>query len=187
MTESNAEPAATSHQGPGPGPGVVLVTGAAGAVGRVIGPALIHAGHTVRAMDLQPTPWATDAIVGDGNDPDLWDQALQNVRVIVHLAAWAREGTDLTDLLGPNYVMPRRLVQRAAAARTVQRLILASTVQVYSGTRPALDRAESLEDVAPTNDYALSKVWLEHLGEWSARAQLVGARSPHRLVCTRRT
>ena len=151
----------------------VLLTGSAGSIGRIIGPTLIQAGHAVRGVDLQPTDWADDHRVGDLADPTLLRDALIGIDTVIHLAAIPYSRSPFDDLLEPNYVAPRRLVDAAAEAGTVRRLVLASTMQIYNGlaTPPidAVDQVRLREQVAPTNDYALSKVWLEHLGEWAAR------------------
>lgn len=154
----------------------ILLTGSAGAIGRCIGPDLVSAGHTVRGFDRASTGWAEDAVVGDlGNvaDRGAMAEALAGIDTVIHLAANPLGRTPFSELLGPNYVGSRRLIELAAEAGAVRRLILASTIQVYSGQRDQPEGVKAglggMEDVAPTNDYALSKVWLEHLGEWAAR------------------
>lgn len=151
----------------------ILLTGSAGAIGRRIGPHLIEAGHTVRGFDLVPTDWADDAVVGDLTDRRAVAEAIAGIDTVIHLAANPFSHTPFNDLIGPNYTAPRQLVELAAETGTMRRLILASTIQVYYGHRRLSPDAQAqlggLEDVAPGNDYALSKVWLEHLGEWAAR------------------
>ncbi|MEM1211148.1 MAG: NAD(P)-dependent oxidoreductase [Planctomycetota bacterium] len=151
----------------------ILLTGSAGAIGRRIGPELIQAGHAVRGYDLFPTEWAEDAVTADLTDREAMAEALLGIDTVIHLAANPFGKTPFADLLQPNYVGPRQLVELAAGQGTLRRLVLASTIQVYRGHKglPHEQRAQhgGMEDVAPTNDYALSKVWLEHLGEWAAR------------------
>lgn len=151
----------------------ILLTGSAGAIGRRIGPHLLEAGHTVRGYDRSPTEWVEDAVTADLTDHAAMAGALDGIDTVIHLAANPLGKTPFSELVQPNYVGPRQLVELAAEAGSLQRLILASTIQVYNGHKdlPQAQRAElgGMEDVAPANDYGLSKVWLEHLGEWSAR------------------
>ncbi|MEM6392812.1 MAG: NAD(P)-dependent oxidoreductase [Planctomycetota bacterium] len=151
----------------------ILLTGSAGSIGRCIGPSLIETGHTVRGYDRQPTPWTEDALVADLTDRGAMADALRGIDTVVHLAANPSGRASFDELLQPNYIGPRQLVELAAEAGTPQRLILASTIQVYGGAAdlPQEQRARlgRPEDAVPNNDYALSKVWLERLGEWSAR------------------
>ena len=72
---------------------VVAVTGATGTLGRVLVPALLAAGHDVRAMTRTAgrvrTPGATE-VVADVLDPAALSDALAGVDVVLHLASSAR-------------------------------------------------------------------------------------------------
>src|SRR4051794_14752319 len=69
----------------------VLVTGATGYVGRRLVPALIAAGHEVRALARDPAattlPAGSEAVQGDLTDPASLARAVEGVDVVVHLAA----------------------------------------------------------------------------------------------------
>ncbi|MFC6343019.1 SDR family oxidoreductase, partial [Nocardioides hankookensis] len=65
----------------------VLVTGATGFVGSRLAPALLEAGHEVRAMTRHPESYdgPGDAVAGDVTDPGSLAEALSDVDVAVYL------------------------------------------------------------------------------------------------------
>lgn len=65
----------------------VLVTGATGFIGRRLAPALVEAGHDVRAMTRRPQEYdgAGSPVGADVEDPSSLDQALDGVDVAVYL------------------------------------------------------------------------------------------------------
>ena len=65
----------------------VLVTGATGFVGRRLTPALVEAGHAVRAMTRRPEEYAGpgEAVGADVHDPDTLGPALAGIDVAVYL------------------------------------------------------------------------------------------------------
>ena len=66
---------------------LVLVTGATGFIGRHLAPALVEAGHRVRAMTRHPDRYdgPGDAVFGDVADPDSLPDALDGVRFAYYL------------------------------------------------------------------------------------------------------
>jgi hypothetical protein len=92
------------------------------------------------------------------------------MEVVLHLGAYPNDADFLEVLLEPNV---RGLFHICDAAREfkVERLILASTLQVVSGhrrTKPG--QTVRIEDgPAPVNHYALTKVWAEAMGDMYAR------------------
>ena len=68
-------------------PGPVLVAGASGFVGRRLCPALVEAGHEVRAMTRRPEAYqgAGEAVHGDVHDPDSLPAALKGCRAAYYL------------------------------------------------------------------------------------------------------
>ncbi|HEV2126391.1 MAG TPA: NAD(P)-dependent oxidoreductase [Chloroflexota bacterium] len=146
----------------------VLVTGSTGAIGEPLCRYLVQRGHTVRGFARRPTPGLDDYVTGDLNDRDAVRRAVEGMDTIVHLGAYPNPADFIDVLLQPN-VVGLYYVCEAAVEFGVKRLILASSVQVISGHR-FRDRPVTVEDgPAPTNHYALTKVWAEAAGEMYAR------------------
>ena len=146
----------------------VLVTGSTGAIGEPLCNYLIGRGHTVRGFARRPTPGLTDFMEADLIDRDAVRRAVEGMDTIVHLGAYPNPADFIDVLLGPNVVGLYHILEAAAEFR-MQRLILASTVQVITGHR-GLNRPVTIEDgPAPVNHYALTKVWSEAAGDMYAR------------------
>ena len=146
----------------------VLVTGSAGAIGNAVSIWLQGRGHTVRGVDLRPTPNLEDAVQGDLAERDVVYQAMEGMDTVVHLAAYINTG-DLVDvLLAPNVISPYYVCQ-AAADLGVTRLVLASSVQVVDGFGRTGNTISVEDGMRPNNLYALAKAWGEIMGEMYAR------------------
>ena len=129
----------------------VLVTGGAGFVGRAVVSRLAETGHTARVYDRAADP-ADDVL-----EPARVRAALSGCDAVVHLAAKVGLGLGLDDL--DDYVRTNDLgtavVLQAAAARSVGRLVYASSMVVYGegayacpehgATQPPPRRAADLE------------------------------------------
>ncbi|MDA0336304.1 MAG: NAD(P)-dependent oxidoreductase, partial [bacterium] len=64
----------------------ILVTGAAGRVGRIVTRGLRASGHRVRAFDIVDVGTdASEALVGDVGDLDLMRRAMEGVDAVIHL------------------------------------------------------------------------------------------------------
>jgi uronate dehydrogenase len=146
----------------------VLVTGATGAIGSVVAQHLVQRGHHVRSFARHRNPDLQDYVVGDLSDRDAVRRAVEGMETVVHLGAYPNDADFLTVLLEPNV---RGLFHICDAAREfkVQRLALASTLQTVfgHGSPPHPIRIE--DGPAPTNHYALTKVWAEEMGKMVAR------------------
>jgi nucleoside-diphosphate-sugar epimerase len=142
----------------------VLVTGAAGFVGRALCQALQDAGFSVRGTrrgrdgDLPP---ATESIrIPSIDGTTEWGEALAGVDSIVHLAARVHLlRDDAPDPLGAyrdiNVEGTRRLAQAAAAAG-VRRLVCLSSVKAmaeHSGAQPLTED----DPPRPADPYGISK------------------------------
>jgi uronate dehydrogenase len=169
-----------------PDPHRVLVTGAAGTIGAIVTRALQQRGHRVRGLDRAPAPDLADHLVGDIADRPTVERALADIDTLVHLAAHPNPADFIDTLLGPNVIGLYHVVTAAVAAG-VRRIVLASSMQVVFGRRQhksAEDDAAliSTQVRAPTNDYALTKIWAEDLGEMIARVEgveVIAARIGH--------
>ena len=146
----------------------VLVTGSTGAIGQPVCQHLLSRGHYVRGFARRLTPNVPDHIMGDLGDRDKVRQAVEGMDTIIHLGAYPNPADFIDVLLTPN-VIGLHYICEAAAEFGIQRLILASTLQVVTGHRP-LDRTIKIEDgPKPVNHYALTKVWAEVTGDMVAR------------------
>ena len=146
----------------------VLITGSTGAVGQPLCVYLIERGHTVRGFARRPTPGLTDFVEADLTNRDAVRRAVEGMDVVVHLGAYPNPADFIDVLLGPNVVGLYHICE-AAAEFGIQRLVLASTVQVITG-HPFRDWSVTIEDgPAPVNHYALTKVWAEAAGDMYAR------------------
>jgi uronate dehydrogenase len=146
----------------------VLVTGSTGAIGQPLCQYLLARGHTVRGLARRPTPGLTDYVVGDLNDRDKVRQAVEGMDVVVHLGAYPNPADFIDVLLEPNVVGLYHICE-AAKDLGVERLVLASTLQVVTG-HSFPDRPVRIEDgPKPVNHYALTKAWAEITGDMYAR------------------
>jgi uronate dehydrogenase len=146
----------------------ILVTGAAGAVGRPVCRALLARGHQVRAFDRRAAEGTGEALIGDLSDAQAVDRAVAGVETVIHLAATVNEADFMKEIL-PNNIVGTWHIFDAARRHGVKRVVAASTMQVIGGL-PWYERTIRLEDgVAPGNHYAVSKLFLENLGLMYAR------------------
>lgn len=146
----------------------VLVTGSTGAIGAPLASHLAARGHHVRGFARRPSAGLADYVEGDLNDRDAVFRAVEGIDTIVHLGAYPNPADFIDVLLQPN-VVGLYYILEAAVAHKVKRIVLASTVQVISG-HAFRDRPVHVNDgPAPTNHYALSKVWAESAGDMYAR------------------
>lgn len=143
---------------------LILVTGAAGMIGRVVAAAL-RPGRTVRTFDRAPLPdTAPDHVVGDLADRAAVDRAMPGVHTVVHLAACpSMDAEFMRDLLKPNV---EGLWHMLDAARTagVRRFVFASSCNVAFGAK---DLAQLKPDTLHVlNPYGATKAFGEILGRW---------------------
>ena len=158
--------------------GKVLVTGAHGFIGRALCRHLSASGvaHVAAVRTPGPDdPGAKFAVVGDLAAAD-WDEALDGVDSIVHLAgrahvqkaAKAREADDPTPYVVANVHVTRRLCDGAARAK-VRRIVLASSIKVYGESTRKGRPFRAGDPAAPRDAYAHSKAEAERV-LWQACA-----------------
>jgi nucleoside-diphosphate-sugar epimerase len=140
---------------------IVLVTGAAGAVGRPVCRALMAEGHDVIAFDRGVCHGVTRSIQGNVADADALSKAMEGANVVVHLAAQAHD-VPFRDLVEPN-VMGLHAVLSEARAHRISKVILASSIQVV-GWRKDTSSPAPVTETNPDNHYALTKLWAESMG-----------------------
>lgn len=153
-----------------------LVTGARGFTGRYMVQRLEQAGYRVVGLAHEEGP----GVVGC----DLLDrERLHSVvaeaapDVVVHLAAIAFVAHgDVDAIYRTNVVGTRHLLEALAALPSVPRaVLLASSANVYGNA--AVDPIDESVPPAPANDYAVSKVAMEHMARlWMDQLPIVIAR-----------
>ncbi|MFC6154413.1 NAD-dependent epimerase/dehydratase family protein [Nocardioides yefusunii] len=144
----------------------VLLTGAAGSIGRTVGPALVAAGHDVVGVDLVDASWSGAVAwhVGDCSDAAWTDSVLAAVvpDAVVHLAGHPDE----LDLLGSftSHVLTTTVLLDAMVAHGVQRFVYASSNHAVGRTvRTELTDGVLGVDARPRPDtfYGVGKVAAE--------------------------
>jgi uronate dehydrogenase len=102
----------------------VVITGAAGRIGRCLMAGLVSAGHDVRGVDVVAA--GDDVTVADlASDADVLASLMDGVDAVVHLAAIAAE-TDLETAVDSHIGLTHRVLD-AAVAHRVPRVVYASS------------------------------------------------------------
>ncbi len=148
----------------------LLVTGAAGRIGRRLRGRLVRPGRTLRLFDIvAQEPGATDEsielISGSILDPETLRAACDGVDAILHLAGLAREAP-WEELLRINVDGTRRLLDAAYEAG-VRRVILASSIHAVGYWSRSEAGPDGLPDDLPARPdtwYGWSKAAVEALG-----------------------
>ncbi|WP_204913177.1 NAD-dependent epimerase/dehydratase family protein [Microlunatus spumicola] len=150
----------------------VVVTGAAGRIGRTVSSALADRWELVRT----DRPDAARAAGADGTpdldldldvtDLDACRAAFAGADAVVHLAADPSPDATFDDLLAPNLVGPYA-VARAAAEAGVRRLVLASSLHAVSALPRSVQRRVD-DQPRPANLYGATKAWSEAVGAMTA-------------------
>ena len=139
----------------------ILITGAAGNIGRKVSTHLRGLGYRLRLLDKTPGPDIEPADFG------MWDEAwarhFEGVDTVIHFAGnphgtanWASAQRD--NIAGTQHVL------RAARAAKVGRVLYASTNQVMLGYRFKTGPVTIDMPPAPLSPYGISKFVGEHLG-----------------------
>lgn len=142
---------------------LVLVTGAAGRVGRTVVAALREK-YSVRAFDRAPLPGDASAHQGDLADRAAVERAVAGVHTVVHLGACPSMQADfMTELLKPNVEGLWHMLDASRLAG-VRRFVFASSCNVAFGDRDA--KQLTTETLHAFNPYGATKAFGEVLGRW---------------------
>ena len=156
----------------------VLVTGAAGFLGRHVVAALLGRGHRVRVLIRPATridglPWAgrVDAFRADLRAPRPLDPAFEDMDVLVHLAA--RVGGSDVAQMADTVVGTERLLEAMARSAT-RRLVLASSFSVYDwdavrGGTLTEESPLAAADLYRRDGYTIAKTWQERVARRMSR------------------
>ncbi len=150
----------------------VLLTGSNGAIGKIVGPALLRRGHFVRGLDRQSSENVSEAVVGSVQDAALVANSVMGMDAVVHLAA-TPDVADFASDLNPNNIIGTHRVLEAAAGAGVRRVVLASTMRVINSALGGEQLPGGLVPFAATDYYALSKICCEEMGHMIARKKNV--------------
>ena len=144
----------------------LLLTGAAGEIGRVLRPALHGVAERLRSHDLRAIGDAApdeEVMSGDLTASGAAETATEGVDCVIHLAGIPREtGGTAEQILAANVIGTQRMFEAARQAG-VRRFIFASSNHVigfYRADRPV----GTVEPPRPDGHYGVSKVFGEAMG-----------------------
>jgi len=153
----------------------ILVTGAAGFIGRRVVCGFLREGHTVRALvrtgtDSRSLPWAQEVELqrGDVRAARSLEQAVAGVDAVVHLAGSPSADPDTAFAA---FVVGTEQLIAAMARAGVRRLVLASSFAVYDmrALRSTVDERAPLErDPYSRDGYTVAKLWQERVARSGA-------------------
>ena len=141
----------------------ILVTGASGRIGRYVVKELVDAGHNVTGVDILASEGGSSRFLRvDLTDAGEVYQVLAAAKAeaVIHLGAWANAGVvPDTRTYGDN-VRGTFNVFQACADLGIQRVVSASSAQVYAFAKepPVYMPVDEAHPLRPANCYALSKV-----------------------------
>ncbi|MGW8482430.1 NAD-dependent epimerase/dehydratase family protein [Microbacterium sp. NPDC055903] len=140
----------------------ILLTGAAGTIGRSIAPLLAADHHLVlldRALPPDASMWEGRWVQATITDQDALAGAMRDVDLVVHLAGISTEAP-WQDLLAANVDGTKTLLETARGCG-VRRILLASSIHA-AGYLPG--EAAGVDAVRPDSFYGVTKVAIEALG-----------------------
>jgi len=154
----------------------VLVTGAYGKVGRALVPALMRAGHDVRAVDLAPPEWdrhidprrTPDYVQADLTDAGTCFAIVRGCDVVVHAAAIPAPVHHPPHVVFRNNMLATFNVVEAAVSGGVRRLVNFSSETVpgfifpYRPFKPDYLPIDEQHPIRPQDPYAQAK-WFGEL------------------------
>jgi nucleoside-diphosphate-sugar epimerase len=153
---------------------LILVTGATGFVGTALCHALSQQGYRIRrAVRSGPHAAVENAYpISDMTQEAAWQQALQGVSAVIHLAARThvlddRSADPLAEYRKVNVQITNALA-RQAAANGVRRLVFLSSIKVNGESTAVAPYAES-DLPAPEDAYGISKLEAERALEQIAK------------------
>ena len=145
----------------------ILVTGAAGAVGRAVCRELLNRGHYVYGFDKNPCNDLDQCAIADICDVGALTNAIRGMDAVIHLAATPDEADFYQSLL-PNNIEGTHTVFQVANQLKIKRFIYASSMMVSLGYKT--DYMVKIEDhPRPANHYALTKLFGESYGQFYAQ------------------
>jgi nucleoside-diphosphate-sugar epimerase len=128
--------------------GPVLVTGASGTIGRRLVPALVAAGHQVRAMTRSDAAAqaAADAgaepVHGDVTDPASLSAAVRGCEVVIHAAGRMGASPAVEPFLPVNLTGTQNMLTAAADTQVRRFIYLGAAMSLLGSPRPSPARTK---------------------------------------------
>lgn len=176
--------AAAVPRGPIRSGDTVLVTGAAGGLGRHVVDALLAAGHPVVALDTDATEDRRGDevryLIGDVTDAAAVRQAVAGCAGVVHCAAVPHPDEDRAERVMTVNVVGAFAVLRAAAAAGAARAVLCSSVSALGmawspvPVSPRYAPVDEEHPLEPADHYGLSKQLVEQTAAMVSRRDGIG-------------
>jgi len=153
----------------------MLVTGAAGFMGSWLQDILLEQGHEVRGVDdlsggyMRNVNPKTEFIKGDLRDNKICEQAVKDIDIIYHLAAYAAEGQSVFsfDMINDINIGSTNKLLTAAINEEVPKLVFTSSMAVYGEGVTPFDENTPRN---PMDPYGWGKAYDEGLIESCGRA-----------------
>jgi len=144
-----------------------LVLGGAGFIGSHVVEGLVHRGHIVRLLDLQPNPYWTppgqvECLWADWNDADQLDRALAHADVVIHLIGTTLPATSNRDMAADvrdNLISTLHLL-RACRQQGVRKIVFSSSGGTVYGVPQRIPIPED-HPTQPLNSYGIVKLTIE--------------------------
>ena len=151
----------------------ILVTGAAGSVGRRLLPYLTQSADVV-SLDLEAADAATQSIVGSVTEPEVVLAASEGVDAVLHMAFECRDPDNLGKQIDVNLKGTVNVLE-ACVAHGIPRVVLASTVMTVWGIPDEPPSAPAYHNFEPCNFYSFTKCCQELLAEMYTRQHELSA------------
>lgn len=148
----------------------ILVTGAAGFIGRALCVGLVERGHAVLGRSrrpAEPIPGVELRPIGNIDPTTDWSGHLDRIEIVVHLANRAhRSGREAAD---HNEARAARVLVRSAAKAGVRRLIHMSSVRAMGNATPPGAPFRVTDPPRPRDPYGRGKLAIERALQAAAR------------------
>ncbi len=155
---------------------MIVVTGAAGRLGKQVAQLLLDRGYEVLATDKAPAEGlSTDFVVADLVEPEAVEKLLERAESIVHLGAIPGPLSDDSRVIFENNVQSTFNVMKAAAEKGLRRVVFSSSAfgmgWAHDGAAfvPLYLPLDEEHPMMPFEPYGLSKQVGEVIGQMIAR------------------